>query len=168
MRVVCHVGYMSSLERKARKCERDVGGDAIKATRRREPGPSQTRPRTTSPPSNLDTFHPSLVRAVLSAGPRTPTRFAECVPFPVMILRGCAVVEESSYQQCPTWKTPNYVQLVGMLSSSRLRTICTASFTLVPCKSTVVPFEDVCLLACTMSQAASRFSFFACSWKSRA
>lgn len=40
------------------------------------------------PPSQVETFHPSRTRAALTFGPRTPTRFVECVPLPVMIVSG--------------------------------------------------------------------------------
>lgn len=48
------------------------------------------RPLTTRPPSYLRTFHPSSSSALLTAGPKTPMPFAECVPRPVMILSGFA------------------------------------------------------------------------------
>ena len=38
------------------------------------------------PPSTVSMIQPSEVKAFFTAGPRTPTPFAECLPRPVMIL----------------------------------------------------------------------------------
>ena len=59
---------------------------------------AEFRPRTTSPPSQTLTFQPSRTSAFRMAGLRTPTPFAECVPRPVMILRGLA--EDENAGEC--------------------------------------------------------------------
>jgi len=74
-------------------------------------------PLTVKPPSQICTIHLSCSSAFITAGLRTETLFAECVPRPVITVKGLWV------------EAPDF--------SSTSFTITMASATVVPCKSTV-------------------------------